>query len=164
MAASTVIKNFRDGTLIFADNTTPTPLSVTVTLEGGDFSLTGLNQLNTEATTYLDRGELGSVRLTSRSFPSFSVSCHMADLSDATDKLIFDAINKTGAFSAALSTIPGSDVYGLKITLTIEGTNFGDTSDHVIIMNGCHCTIDFSEGDPNTFSISGTVYGAIITT
>jgi hypothetical protein len=88
----------------------------------------------------------------------------MADLSDATDKLIFDAINKTGAFSAALSTITGSDVYGLKITLTIEGTNFGDTSDHVIVMNNCHCTIDFSEGDPNTYSISGTVYGAITTT
>jgi hypothetical protein len=164
MAASTVIKNFRDGTIIFADGTTPTPLSVTVTLEGGDFSLTGLNQLNTEATTYLDRGELGSVRLASRSFPSISLTCHMADLSDATDKLIFDAINKTGAFSAALSTITGSDVYGLKITLTIEGTNFSDPADHTIVMSGVHCTIDFSEGDPNSFSISGTVYGSIVTT
>jgi hypothetical protein len=164
MPASTVIKNFRDGTIIFADGTTPTPLSVTLSLESGDFSLTGLSQLNTEATTYLDRGELGSVRLTSRSFPSFSVSCHMADLSDATDKLIWDAVNKTGAFSAALSTITGSDVYGLKITLTIEGTNFGDAADHTIVMNGCHCMIDFSEGDPNSFSISGTVYGAITTT
>ncbi len=164
MAASTVIKNFRDGTILFADGTTPTPLSVTVTLEGGDFSLTGLNQGNLEATTYLDRGDLGSVRLTSRSFPSFSVTCHMADLSDATDKLIWDAINKTGAFSSALSTITGSDVYGLKITLTIEGTNFGDAADHTIVMNGCHCTIDFSEGDPNTFTISGIVYGTIVTT
>jgi hypothetical protein len=88
----------------------------------------------------------------------------MADLSDPTDKLIFDAINKTGAFSAALSTITGSDVYGLKITLTIEGTNFGDVSDHVIVMSGVHCSIDFAEGDPNSFSISGTVYGSIVTT
>jgi hypothetical protein len=88
----------------------------------------------------------------------------MADLSDATDKLIFDAINKTGAFAAALSTITGSDVYGLKITLTIEGTNFGDTAHHVIVMNGYHCSIDFAEGDPNSFSISGTVYGSIVTT
>jgi len=164
MAASTVIKNFRDATVLFQDGTTPTPLAVTLSLESGDFALTGLNQGNTEATTYLDRGELGSVRLTSRTFPTFSVSCHMADLSDATDKLIWDAINKTGAFSAALSTITGSDVYGLKVTLTIEGTNFGDTADHTIVMVGCHCTIDFSEGDPNSFSISGTVYGTITTT
>ena len=164
MAASTVIKNFRDGVVSFADGTTPTPLSVTVTLEGGDFSLTGLNQGNTEATTYLDRGDLGSVRLTSRSFPAVSMTCHMADLSDATDKLIWDIVNKTGAFSAALTTITGSDVYGLKITLTIEGTNFGDTADHTIVMSGVHCTIDFSEGDPNSFSISGIVYGSIVTT
>ena len=164
MAASTVIKNFRDATVVFADGTTPTPLSLTLTLESGDFALTGLNQGNTEATTYLDRGELGSVRLTSRTFPTFTVSCHMADLSDATDKLIWDAINKTGAFSAAQSTILGSDVYGLKVTLTIEGTNFGDTADHTIMMIGCHCTIDFAEGDPNSFTINGTVYGAITAT
>ena len=164
MAASTVIKNFRDGTILFADGTTPTPLSVTVTLEGGDFSLTGLNQGNTEATTYLDRGDLGSVRLTNRSFPAISLTCHMADLSDATDKLIFDIVNKTGAFSAALSTITGSDVYGLKITLTIEGTNFGDSADHVMIMNNCHLAIDFAEGDPNSFTLNGTVYGAITAT
>jgi hypothetical protein len=164
MAASTVIKNFRDATVVFADGTTPTPLSLTLTLESGDFALTGLNQGNTEATTYLDRGELGSVRLTSRTFPTFTVSCHMADLSDATDKLIWDAINKTGAFSAAQSTILGSDVYGLKVTLTIEGTNFGDTADHTIMMIGCHCTIDFAEGDPNSFTINGTVYGTITAT
>jgi hypothetical protein len=164
MAASTVIKNFRDATVLFNDGTTPTPLAVTLSLESGDFALTGLNQGNTESTTYLDRGELGSVRLTSRTFPTFSVSCHMADLSDATDKLIWDAINKTGAFSAAQSTILGSDVYGLKVTLTIEGTNFGDTADHVIVMNGCHCTIDFAEGDPNSFTINGTIYGTITAT
>ena len=164
MAASTVIKNFRDATLVFADGTTPTPISLTLSLEAGDFSLSGLNQGNTEATTYLDRGELGSVRLTNRSFPTFSVSCHMADLSDATDKLIWDAVNKTGAFSSAQSTITGSDVYGLKLTLTIEGTNFGDAADHTIVLNGCHCSIDFSEGDPNTFTINGTVYGTITAT
>lgn len=164
MAASTVIKNFRDATVVFADGTTPTPLSLTLTLESGDFALSGLNQGNTEATTYLDRGELGSVRLTSRTFPSFTVSCHMADLSDATDKLIWDAVNKTGAFASAVSTISGSDVYGLKVTLTIEGTNFGDAADHTIVLNGCHCSIDFAEGDPNSFTINGTVYGTITAT
>jgi hypothetical protein len=164
MAASTVIKNFRDATVLFNDGTTPTPLAVTLSLESGDFALTGLNQGNIESTTYLDRGELGSVRLTSRTFPTFSVSCHMADLSDATDKLIWDAVNKTGAFAAALTTIPGSDVYGLKVTLTIEGTNFGDAADHTIVMVGCHCTIDFAEGDPNSFTINGTVYGTITAT
>ena len=164
MAISSVVKNFRDGTILIEDGT-GTPLAVTVQFEAGDFSLSGLNQGNVEATTYLDRGELGSVRKTSRTFPTFTFSAHMTDLSDATDKLIWDAVNKTGAFSAAVSTGgTASDVYMLKVTLTIEGTNFADTADHVIIMNNCHLAIDFAEGDPNSFTLNGTVYGAITAT
>ena len=164
MAVSSVVKNFRDGIILIEDGT-GTPLAVTVQYESGDFSISGLNQSNTEATTYLDRGELGSVRKTSRTFPTFSFSAHMTDLSDATDKLLYDAVNKTGAFSAAVSTGgTASDVYMLKVTLTIEGTNFGDSADHVMIMNNCHLSLDFSEGDPNSFQLNGTIYGAITAT
>jgi len=165
MAVSSVVKNFRDGTILIEDGTTPTPLSVTVQYEAGDFSVSGLNQGNTEATTYLDRGELGSVRKTSRTFPTFSFSAHMTDLSDATDKQLWDAVNKTGAFSSAISTGgSASDVYMLKVTLTVEGTNFGDATDHTIVMNNCHLAIDFAEGDPNSFTVNGTIYGTITAT
>jgi len=165
MAVSSVVKNFRDGTILLEDGTTPTPISVTVQYEAGDFSISGLNQSNTEATTYLDRGELGSVRKTSRTFPTFSFSAHMTDLSDATDKQLWDAVNKTGAFASAISTGgSASDVFMLKVTLTVEGSNFGDASDHLLVMTNCHCSIDFAEGDPNTFTINGTVYGTITAT
>ena len=164
MAVSAVVKNFRDG-LILVEDGTGTPLAVTVQYEAGDFSISGLNQSNTEATTYLDRGELGSVRKTSRTFPTFSFSANMTDLSDATDKLLWDAVNKTGAFASAVSTGgTASDVYMLKVTFTVEGTNFGDSADHIMVLNNCHLSIDFSEGDPNSFSLSGTVYGAITAT
>ena len=162
MPISSVVKNFRDGTITLSDATTPTPLSVTVQYEAGDFSITGLSQGNTEVTTYLDRGDLGSVRLTSRTFPTFSFTAHMTDLSDATNKTLWDAVNKTGAFAAAVSGITSSDVYGLKVLLSVEGTNFGDPTDHSLELNGCHLTIDFSEGDPNSFSLNGTVYGTIV--
>jgi hypothetical protein len=164
MPISSVVKNFRDGTITLSDSTTPTPLSVTVQYEAGDFSITGLSQGNTEVTTYLDRGDLGSVRLTSRTFPTFSFTAHMTDLSDATNKTLWDAVNKTGAFAAAVSGITGSDVYGLKVLLTVEGTNFVDPTDHTLELAGCHLTIDFSEGDPNSFSLNGTVYGTITAT
>ena len=159
-----MVKNYRDGTLTLSDATTPTPLSVIVQYEAGDFSITGLSQGNTEVTTYLDRGDLGSVRLTSRTFPTFSFTAHMTDLSDATNKTLWDAVNKTGAFASAQSTILTSDVYGLKVLLSVEGTNFGDPTDHSLELNGCHLTIDFSEGDPNSFSLNGTVYGTITAT
>jgi len=165
MAVSSVVKNFRDGTILLEDGTTPTALSVTVQYEAGDFSISGLNQGNIEATTYLDRGDLGSVRKTSRTFPTFSFSAHMTDLSDATDKQLWDAVNKTGAFASAISTGgSASDVFMLKTTLTVEGTNFGDSADHLLVMTNCHLSIDFAEGDPNTFTINGTVYGTITAT
>jgi hypothetical protein len=162
MPISSIVKNFRDGTITIKDGT-GTPIAMTVEFEAGDFSITGLNQGNTEATTYLDRGELGTVRKTSRTFPTFSFSAHMTDLSDTTNKTIYDAVNKTAGtpWASAVSTITNSDVYGLDLVISIEGSNFGDPTDHVLTLVGCHLSIDFAEGDPNSFTINGTVYGAI---
>lgn len=164
MAISSVVKNFRDGTILLEDGT-GTPISLTVQYEAGDFSISGLSESNTEVTTYLDRGELGSVRKTTRSFPSVSFSAHFTDLSDSTSKTLFDAVNKSGAFSAGVSTLgTSSDVWALKATWTCEGSNFGDSADHVLICNSVHFTIDLAEGDPTSFTLNGTVYGAITAT
>ena len=100
MAVSSVVKNFRDGTILIEDGT-GTPLAVTVQYEAGDFSISGLNQSNTEATTYLDRGELGSVRKTNRTFPTFSFSAHMTDLSDGTDSIPLSRIAVASAGTLA---------------------------------------------------------------
>lgn len=161
MPISAIVKNFRDGVLTLSDGTTPTPLTLTVQFESGDFSITGLNQGNTEATTYLDRGVLGSVRLTNQTFPQLSFSANATDISDATNRTLWDAVNKSGSFATAVSTIGSSDVYGLTVKLVIEGTNFGDPSDHEIQCVGVHLSIDFAEGDPDSFSLTGTIYGAI---
>lgn len=165
MAISTVIKNFRDGTILVEDGTTPTALAVTVQFETGDFSGEGFSESQHEVTAYTDRGDFASLRKTVQTYPSFSFSCHMSDLHDATDKLIWNIINKTGAFSAAKSTLGTSaDVYTVDITLSIEGTNYGDTADHSLKLEDCRCTIGLSEGDPNSFSISGVCYGTITAT
>ena len=164
MAQSTVIKNFRDGTLVFADNT-GTPLTMPIVFEAGDFSIDNLNEGLVETTAYLDRGEFSTLRKTNRVFPSFSFSAHMSDLSDATDRLLFDLARKTGAWAAAVSTLgANSDAMTYKLSFTIEGTNFGDTADHTMILNDCRITLSFSEGDPNSFSVAGIVYGTITAT
>jgi hypothetical protein len=33
-----------------------------------------------------------------------------------------------------------------------------------MVLNDCRITLSFSEGDPNSFSVSGIVYGAITAT
>ena len=164
MAQSTVIKNFRDGTLVFADNT-GTPITLPIVYEAGDFSIDNLNEGLVETTAYLDRGEFATLRKTNRVFPSFSFTAHMTDLSDNTDKLLYDLARKTGAFASAVSTLgANADAMTYKLTFTVEGTNFGDSADHTMILNDCRITLSFSEGDPNSFSVAGIVYGAITAT
>jgi hypothetical protein len=161
---STVIKNFRDGTLVFADNT-GAPLTLPIVYEAGDFSIDNLNEGLVETTAYLDRGEFATLRKTNRVFPSFSFTAHMTDLSDATDKLLYDLARKTGAFASAVSTLgANADAMTYKLTFTVEGTNFGDAADHTMVLNDCRITLSFSEGDPNSFSVSGIVYGTITAT
>lgn len=160
MPISSVVKNFRDG-LIAMEDATGTPISITVQYEEGNFSGSGFSEGDTEVTTYLDRGVLGSVRKTTRTFPTFTFSAHMTDLSDGTEKNLWDAVNKLGAFAAGVSTLGANEeVWTLKVTFTIEGTDHGDAADHVFTFNDCHMTIDFAEGDPNSFTINGTVYGS----
>lgn len=162
MPISSVVKNFRDGTITLADNGINT---LTIQYEAGDLSLSGVNQGNYEHTKYLDRGELGSIRKSNRSFPTGSFSCQMTEFSDASNTNIWDLINKTGAFSTAVSTLgANADLYTLKITLSVEGTNFGDSSDHTLEMDDCRCTIDFAEGDPSSFTINFEVLGTITAT
>jgi hypothetical protein len=164
MAQSTTIKNFRDGTLTFTDNT-GTPLSMSIVYEAGDFSIDNLNEGLVETTAYLDRGEFATLRKTNRVFPSFSFTAHMTDISDATDKLLYDLARKTGAWTSAVSTLgANADAMTYKLTFTVEGTNFGDSADHTMVLNDCRITLSFSEGDPNSFSVSGIVYGAITAT
>ena len=164
MAISSVVKNYRDGTIKLSDGT-GTPIEVTVQYENGDFSLSGTNQGNYEHTKYLDRGDLGSIRRTSRLFPTGSFTANLTDLSDATEKTLWDAVNKTGAFASAVSTLgANADLYTLDITLTIEGTDFGDASDHVLTLSDCRCSIDVAEGDPDSFTINFEVLGSITAT
>jgi hypothetical protein len=161
---STVIKNFRDGTLVFADGT-GTPLTLPIVYEAGDFSIDNLNEGLVDTTAYLDRSEFATLRKTNRVFPSFSFTAHMTDLSDATDKLLYDLARKTGAFASAVSTLgANADAMTYKLTFTVEDTNFGDSADHTMVLNDCRITLSFSEGDPNSFSVAGIVYGAITAT
>lgn len=164
MPISSVPKNFRDGLITLASGG-GSPITLTVQYESGDFSITGANQGNYEYTKYLDRGEMGTVRKTNRSFPTGSFTAQFTDLADATNNTLWDAVNRTGSFAAAVSTLgANADLYTLNVTFTAEGTSFGDPTDHVLVLNDCRLSIDLSEGDPDSYSISFEVLGSITAT
>jgi hypothetical protein len=165
MAISTVAKNFRDGSLVLSD-ATGSPISVTVQYTGGDFSVSGLRQANKDINKYLDRGDFFSARKTNQVFPTFSFTAIFTDLTDGSEKTLVDACLKTGAFAAGVSTLgANADVWALKAVFTVEGTDLGDSADHVITLNDCVISdVSISEGDPDTFSISGELLGTITMT
>jgi len=164
---SSVAKNMRDGTLLIEDGTAPTALDLTVQYEAGDFSISGLSQGLKDVATYLDRGDLFSVRHTNQTFPSLSFSAHLTDISDtgggASETLPDIIMRTTGSpFAAAVSTLgANADVYTLSLKWTIAEPGGGT---HTVTCDDVHCSIDMSEGDPNSFSVSGTVFGSITLT
>jgi hypothetical protein len=164
MPISAVVKNFRDGTLVISDGTTPTPLSLTVQYEAGDFSISALNEGYVETTVYTDRGEFGSLRKTNRTFPTGSFTAHFTDLQDASNATLYGLATWTGFFAAGVSSLgTASDAKTYKtLVWTCEGTNFGDASDHVLTLADVRITsVDIAEGDPNSYTVNFTVFGAI---
>jgi hypothetical protein len=109
---------------------------------------------------YQTRGSLHSVRLAAREFPTMTFSAQLADVSaTAPSGTLIDYCLKQGSYASNVSTLTGSDVYAIKITLSIEGTDLGDSADHTIQMDDVHVTLAVAEGEPDTITVSGTVYG-----
>jgi len=164
MTASIIAKHFTDGLITLKDGT-GTPVSLAVPFSMGDFALSGLVQGRRATNVYETRGQLVSLRKGAKSFPTGSFSCMLADYSDATDQTVFDFLNKSGSYAANISTtVAKGDVYTVDIVFTVEGTDLGDSADHTLTLEDCDCSMDLSEGEPNSISISFTVYGTVTAT
>ena len=161
MAASNIIKHSHDPGSIVLNDGTGTPLTLTVRFDSADLSLSGLGALR-EVVTYQSRGKTLNIRKGAPSYPSISFSCMVADLTEATGGTVLDWVAKRAPFTARVSTSTTiGDVDTSDITITFEGTDYGDGADQTITCEDVHFTADFAQGEPNKLSISGTVYGDI---
>lgn len=166
MAESTVVKNFRDGTIVLKDGT-GTPVTYTVSVEEGNLKLGGMNVTSKsyEKSVYQDRGEVSSVRKTMRKFPTVAFDIMLRDVSDASSGTFLDFVLKQNAYSANVSTLGANMEYTITATLTIEGTDHGDSADHTIVMADILVQdVGVEEGDPNKVTFSGMVLGTITMT
>ena len=121
----------------------------------------GITEAQTETTTYLDRGELGSLRLTNRTFVTGQFTAHFTDLSDASNATLYDLARKSGYFASAVSTLgANADAMTYKLVFTVEGTNFGDSADHVLTLNDVRVTV--SVADNGWPSLSATQSFSVI--
>jgi hypothetical protein len=169
MATGSVIKHRFDCTVSVSDGTPSTPLTQSFGLFNGNVSISGLNRKLRNVVEYKTRDGKATVRHTDRNNPTFSLQFHLANWSGAVDAegntevSPFDVFNAAGAWSSAVSTIPtsfgGSDVFGVDITITLEGTELGEGSDHTLTFTRCVgiCSADISE--PGTWTVEVTCYG-----
>lgn len=158
MAASTVIKHLHDGSLTLKDGT-GTPVTLVIPFYMADFNFAGLQETQRAVVAYETQGVLHTVRHSTRAYPTGSFTLALADFSDATERTVLDFLLKRGSYSANVSTLTPPEVYAVDLVWTVEGTNLGDPSDHVATITDCVCTLDLAEGEPNTLSVSFTMYG-----
>lgn len=164
MAYSNIPKTKRDGKIELLDGT-GTPVTLEIAYEDGNFSFSQPQQYS--ELVIMDRGNFAAVRKQDEQAITGSFGFHFRQFTDTVNVgSVRDFMNATGAYSANVSTgltgVPYIEHYTIDIKYTAEGTDFGDSKDHTVTLSKCICTLDFSEGDPSSFTLNFTCYGGAV--
>jgi hypothetical protein len=162
MAYSTAPKVRRDGVIKLRDGTTPTPVSLTVDYEEGNFSF---EQTKSDRTIIRDRGTIKSVRRGDDQPITGSFTIYMRQFTSSSAGSVLDFINKTGSYSSnvSASSAVSTDEYAINIIFEVDGDAVGDSDgDTLATFDTCICTASFAEGDPNTITISFECFNGVV--
>jgi hypothetical protein len=168
-APSTQVKTNTYGTLTLRDGT-GTPVTLALTYDKGDISISNMAAELNEMVPIERRGKLIAIAHGGRMYPEFSFTAFLGNIvgSDAVAPgTLIEFMGRKGAYSGNVSTLGSGTVrpYTVDLIWDIEGTNFGDTADERIVAEDCRCVWSVTEAqDGNTVSISGTVYGNVVST
>jgi hypothetical protein len=162
MAYSTAPKVRRDGVIKLRDGTTPTPVSLTVDYEEGNFSF---EQTKSDRTIIRDRGTIKSVRKGDDQPLTGSFTIYMRQFTSSSAGSVLDFINKTGSYSSnvSASSAVSTDEYAINIIFEVDGDAVGDSDgDTLATFDTCICTASFAEGDPNTITVSFECFNGVV--
>jgi hypothetical protein len=158
MAISTVPKVRRDGTISFEDSGAAN--TYTVSYEDGDFSFDGSGK--PDRIVIRDRGNIVGVRDGDVPVITGSFTVHFREFTNGSADALIDVLDKTGNAASWTSTGGGAFEPAMwTIKMTTEGTNHGDGADGVAVFAKCVSTWSFSEGDPDSVSVSFECYGGV---
>lgn len=162
MAYSTAPKVRRDGKITLKDGTSPTPVSLEVAYEEGNFSF---EQTKADRTIIRDRGTIGSVRKGDDQPLTGSFTIYMRQFTSATAGSVLDFINKSNVYSSnnSVSSTVSTDEYAINIVFEVDGDAVGDDDgDTTATFDTCICTASFAEGDPNTITVSFECFNGVV--
>lgn len=155
MAESTVVGVPRDGTIVLTNGDAA---SYTVAYENGDFSY---SEDRAERVVIYDRGTVVGLRSANDAIPSFSFTVHFREFMNAADATILDFVYKTNNQSGATSTGgTGFEPFLVDVEFGADMSGLSGSNTKVT-MTKCLITASFSEGSPDSISLSGEVYGTI---
>ena len=163
MAYSAIPKTKRDGLITLLDGTGGSPITLDVAYEDGNFTFSDPQQFS--ELVIMDRGNFAAIRKQDEQAKTGSFSFHFRQFTDGVNPgSVRDFINKTGAYAANISTglsgVPYIEHYTIDIKYTADSPDAGE-ADHIVTLAKCICSLDFSEGDPSSFTLNFTCYGGL---
>ena len=157
MAESTTVKVPRDGTLVLKDNGGTN--TYTVAFENGDVSF---GREKAERIIIRDRGVIVGSRKGDDPVitVTFTVHMRMFTTSAGSDLTLVDFIDGTGNAAGFTKVGAEHEEYNIDIQFTVED----GTTDQVVTFSKCICTWQFSEGSPDSISVSAECMGGYTST
>jgi len=157
MAESTTVKVPRDGTLVLKDNGGTN--TYTVAFENGDVSF---GREKAERIIIRDRGTIVGSRKGDDPVitVTFTVHMRMFTTSAGSDLTLVDFIDGTGNAAGFTKVGAEHEEYNIDIQFTVED----GTTDQVVTFSKCICTWQFSEGSPDSISVSAECMGGYTST
>jgi hypothetical protein len=155
MPETTVVSVPRDGTITITNGDATT---YTVAFENGDMNM---SFDRAERITIYDRGSVVGLRFGNDPIPQISFTVHLRELADSAEDTILDFVYKTNNSSGATST-GGTGFEPFLVTVefqanmaSLSGSNTKATFEKVLL------SASVAEGQPNSISFTGEVYGNI---
>ena len=158
MAVSTVIGTKRDGEIRIED-LSPT-YALDISLDIGDFTF---EEPKADRIVIRDRGAIAGLRKGDDAVGSLSFSVHFSEFTNATAQTLMDLIYQRNFSSGAVSTGGnGFEQYLVNVKYTCDKTALGDSVPATGRFNKVLLFASFTEGDSDTMTITGEVYGTYV--
>lgn len=166
-APSSYVKTAVMGSITLADGT-GTPVTLAVPYTRGDLTIGPLGARLNETVKVEARGKFLSAAYGNRVYPQLSFSAWLPNIvgsSTTAPGTLAEFVAGLGSYAANVSTLGSGHPMAVKLTWTIEGTNFGDTADETVACDDCICSVSITEGmEGNTIAVTAEVLGTIVVT
>ena len=152
MAVSNVVKTNRDGTIKIiagADN-------LVISLDTGDFSF---SEPKAGRTIIRDRGSISGLRKSDDEVGECSFTVHFREFTDAAAANVYDFIyHRASASGYTTVGTSGFEEFLVDLEYSSDASAMSGGT-HTVTLNKVLLTASFSEGQPDSISVTGEVYG-----